>query len=37
MSRIKDFIDVYLLYAKHHKPAYALRMAWGIAIKGLPF
>lgn len=37
MRRIKDLIDVYRLYARHHSPIYAFRMAWGIAIKGLPF
>jgi hypothetical protein len=37
MKRLADFLAVFRLYAKHHSPVYAARMAWGIAIKQLPF
>ncbi len=32
-----EFIEVFRLYAKHHNPIYAARMAYGIVIKQLPF
>lgn len=37
MTRIIEFVQVFRLYARHHKPMYAARIAWGIAFKGLPF
>ena len=37
MKRITEFLQVFRLYARHHKPTYAARSAWGIAFKGLPF
>ena len=37
MSRITEFLQVFRLYARHHKPMYAARIVWGIAFKGLPF
>lgn len=37
MSRLRDFVAVYRLYAKHHHPAYAARIAYGIVFRGLPF
>lgn len=37
MNTLRDFIRVYRLYAGHHPRGYALRIAWGIAVRGLPF
>jgi hypothetical protein len=37
MSKAREFIEVFKLYAKHHNPIYAARMAYGIVIKQLPF
>lgn len=37
MSRLREFLSVFRLYAKHHSPLYAARMAYGIAVKRLPF
>ena len=37
MSRLIEFFKVWRLYARHHKPVYAARIAYGIAFKGLPF
>lgn len=37
MSRIRTFIEIYLLYRKAHTPKYAAVIAWGIAFHGLPF
>ena len=37
MKKLADFFTTWRLYAKHHNPIYAARMAWGIAIKQLPF
>ena len=34
---MSEFITVYLLYRKRHSRLYALRIAYGIAFKGLPF
>ena len=37
MSKAREFIEVFRLYAKHHNPIYAARMAYGIVVKQLPF
>jgi hypothetical protein len=37
MSKAREFISVFVLYARHHNPVYAARMAYGIVIKQLPF
>lgn len=37
MKKLADFLSVFRLYAKHHSPVYAARMAWGIAFRSLPF
>jgi hypothetical protein len=37
MSKMKDFLAIYRLYRAQHSCAYSLRMAWGIAVQGLPF
>lgn len=37
MSRLRDFWQVYRLYARCHSPAYAARIAWGVAFRGIPF
>jgi hypothetical protein len=37
MNRIKDFIRVYRMYARHHPRRYSLRIAYGVAFQGLPF
>lgn len=37
MNTIRDFISVYRLYAAHHPRRYALRIAYGCAVRGLPF
>jgi hypothetical protein len=37
MSKVVEFTRVYRMYHAHHQRAYALRMAWRIAIEGLPF
>ena len=37
MSRIIDFLEVFLLYRKNHSMAYAARIAWGCTFGQLPF
>lgn len=37
MSRLADFIEVYLLYRRTHGHMYAARIAWGCSFKRLPF
>jgi hypothetical protein len=37
MSTAREFIGIYRMYREHHSMAYALRMAWGIAVRGLSF
>ena len=37
IAKAREFIEVFKLYAKHHNPIYAARMAYGIVIKQLPF
>lgn len=37
MAKLKDFYSIWRLYAKHHNPIYAARLAFGIAFRGLPF
>lgn len=37
MERLREFWSVYRLYARHNPHSYALRIAYGIAFKGLPF
>ena len=34
---IREFITVWRQYRRAHSDAYALRMAWNIAVRGLPF
>ena len=36
-SRLREFLSVFRLYAKHNPPPYAARIAWGVAFRGLPF
>lgn len=37
MSKIAEFWLLFRLYAKHHRPIYAARIAYGITFKHLPF
>lgn len=37
MNRITEFLQVYRLYSQHNPRMYALRIAYGIAFRGLPF
>jgi aminoglycoside N3'-acetyltransferase len=37
MTRINDFIKTYRLYRRTHHPAYAARIAFGMAFRNLPF
>ena len=37
MSRLIEFVHVFLHYSKYHGIAYAAKRAYGIAFKGLPF
>ena len=37
MSRLRDFLSLYRIYRAHHSRAYAMRIAYGCAFKGLPF
>lgn len=37
MKRLSNFIAVYHQYRLGHSPAYAARIAFGIAFRGLPF
>jgi hypothetical protein len=37
LKRVREFIQVYRLYAKHHSPIYAARIAFGVAYRQLPF
>jgi hypothetical protein len=37
MSRIADFWSIYKRYRQYHPAQYAARIAWGIAVKRLPF
>ena len=37
MNQIKEFVQVYFLYKRHHTSAYAARIAYNIAFRGLPF
>lgn len=37
MSRIIDFVEVFLLYRKKHSIWYAARIAYGCTFKQLPF
>ena len=34
---MREFVSVYLLYRRCHSGLYALRSAWNIAVRGLPF
>ena len=34
---MREFIDVYRLYRITHSRRYALRTAWNIVVRGLPF
>lgn len=37
MDKLREFINLYRAYARAHPRRYALRIAYGIAFKGLPF
>lgn len=37
MSKLREFLSVYAQYRRSHRPSYALRIAYGIAFRGLPF
>ena len=37
MNKVREFVAVFRLYAKHHSATYAARIAYGVAFKGLPF
>jgi len=37
MKTITEFIEVYLMYRRVHERAYSLRMAYNVAVRGLPF
>lgn len=37
MKRLIDFVNVYRQYRPGHSTAYAARIAFGIAFRGLPF
>ncbi len=37
MNKAREFVQVFRLYAKHHNPIYAARIAYGIVFKSLPF
>ena len=34
---MREFISMYLLYRRRNSAFYALRSAWNIAVRGLPF
>jgi hypothetical protein len=34
---IRRFVSIYRLYREYHPPLYALRTAWRIAVRGIPF
>lgn len=36
MNALRDFVQVYRLY-RHHSTRYALRRAYEIAFRGIPF
>lgn len=37
MTKFRQFLATYRLYAASHPRAYAARIAYGITFKGLPF
>ena len=37
MNQLREFINIYRIYAQHHPRLYALRIAYGVAFKALPF
>ena len=37
MNRLAEFLALYRAYRKFHPRRYALRIAYGIAFKNLPF
>ncbi len=37
MTKLRHFVSIYRLYAQHNPRRYALRIAYGMAFKGLPF
>ncbi len=37
MSTVRDFINLYRLYRRVHRPIYAAKRAYGIAVLGRPF
>lgn len=37
MTKLREFFAVWRLYARHHPPIYAARIAWGVAFQKLPF
>lgn len=37
MSKAREFWNVYRLYRQVHSPFYSARIAFGVAVRGLPF
>lgn len=37
MSALRDFLAVYRLYRNHHSFTYAVRQAWNISVRAMPF
>lgn len=37
MKKLIEFWQVYRMYAKHHSHRYAIRQAWWVAGRNLPF
>lgn len=37
MKTLSEFISIYRLYRRHHTVIYAARIAYGCAVRGLPF
>lgn len=34
---IREFVQLFRQYRRYHSAAYALKSAWRIAVKGVPF
>jgi hypothetical protein len=37
MNTLREFLSVFKLYRRHHSVIYSARIAYGIAVRGLPF